>query len=353
MVRQQQSCQVAHRLRMKKLAMLIEVIRPRTLVAAVVPVVTGAAVALHAMNRLQGFNGITASMVVSIILALMVALFLQIAANVCNDIGDFQHRADDHRQTSQTQAPRRLLSAGLIQLQTMLTLAGIAMCVACVSGIALVLQTRQYWLLAVGCFAILATWCYTASDHPYGYKGFGEIVVFIFFGLVSTIGTAVVLLCDMDMPDSISWIATAAVVFSCALANGLHAVQLMIVNNLRDLRHDAAVGKQTMVVKLGYDRALSIARTVMIIAVVSSGITLLAMSARRFGMLISQVTGSSLIELACSLGLLLTVTLCYSSYIVVQRKLMAALCKQRYRDAFALCSIIMWIFMVAVILAYC
>jgi 1,4-dihydroxy-2-naphthoate octaprenyltransferase len=119
-------------------------------------------------------------------------------------------------------------------------IAVVCFALAAVAGLAIVLLTQQWWLLAVGAAAIAAAWFYTGGKRPYGYAGFGEIAVFLFFGLAATAGTSFV----------IAGVVTAESWF-CAVAIGCIASAVLVVNNLRDIEQDAAAGKRTLSVRIG------------------------------------------------------------------------------------------------------
>ena len=198
--------------------------RPRTLPAALAPVLvgTGAAAAL------DGFRPLTA------VLALLVALALQVAVNYANDYSDGRRGTDADRV-----GPMRLVGSGAARPGQVLAAAGLAFAVAAVAG--LVLAALTSWVLvAVGAVCIAAAWTYTGGPLPYGYRALGEVFVFVFFGLVAVVGTTFV------QTGSVEGLAVAA-----AVPVGLLTVALLVVNNLRDIAGDATVGKRTLAVLLG------------------------------------------------------------------------------------------------------
>jgi 1,4-dihydroxy-2-naphthoate octaprenyltransferase len=201
--------------------------RPRTLPAALAPVLvgTGAAAAL------DGFGPVPA------LLALLVALALQVAVNYANDYSDGRRGTDTERV-----GPMRLVGSGAAAPRQVLAAAGIAFAVAAGAGLALA-ALSSWWLVAVGAVCIAAAWTYTGGPLPYGYRALGEVFVFVFFGLVAVVGTTYV------QTGSLDGLAVAA-----AVPIGLLSVALLMVNNLRDIDGDAAVGKRTLAVLLG-DRA--------------------------------------------------------------------------------------------------
>ena len=205
--------------------------RPRTLPAALAPVLvgTGAAAAL------DGFRPLTA------LLALLVALALQVAVNYANDYSDGTRGTDAVRV-----GPMRLVGSGAATPRQVLGAALASFAVAGIAGLALA-ALSSWWLVAVGAACIAAAWTYTGGPLPYGYRALGEVFVFVFFGLVAVVGTTFV------QTGSVDGLAVAA-----AVPIGLLSVALLVVNNLRDIEGDAAVGKRTLAVLLG-DRGTRVA----------------------------------------------------------------------------------------------
>jgi 1,4-dihydroxy-2-naphthoate octaprenyltransferase len=206
-------------------AQWVEGARPRTLPAALSPVAagTGAAVALG------GFSWWRA------LLALVVALALQIAVNYANDYSDGIRGTDADRV-----GPLRLTGSGVASPVAVKRAAMLSFAVGAVAGLALVVAVQAWWLLAVGALCIVAAWYYTGGSRPYGYRGLGELSVFVFFGLVAVLGTTYV------QAGSVSWAAAAA-----AVGVGAYACALLVANNLRDIPTDVAAGKRTLAVVLG------------------------------------------------------------------------------------------------------
>jgi 1,4-dihydroxy-2-naphthoate octaprenyltransferase len=201
--------------------------RPRTLPAAVVPVAVGTGVAI-------GYGHFSAWRA---LLALVVALALQIGVNYANDYSDGIRGTDEARV-----GPVRLVAAGLAPPRQVRTAAGVSFAVACLAGFVLAAATA-WWLLAIGAAAVAAAWTYTGGRHPYGYRGFGEVAVFAFFGLAAVVGTAFV------QVRSLTWLSVAA-----AVPVGLLACALLVINNLRDIPSDTAAGKRTLAVRIGDPR---------------------------------------------------------------------------------------------------
>ena len=198
--------------------------RPRTLPAAVVPVLIGTGVAFG-YGRFSAWRAV---------LALIVALALQIGVNYANDYSDGIRGSDEARV-----GPARLVAAGLAPPRQVLGAAFGCFFVACVAGLVLAIFT-SWWLILVGAAAVGAAWFYTGGSHPYGYRGLGEVAVFAFFGLAAVAGTAYVQM------SALSWLGLIA-----AVPAGLLSCALLMINNLRDIGTDADVGKRTLAVRLG------------------------------------------------------------------------------------------------------
>jgi 1,4-dihydroxy-2-naphthoate octaprenyltransferase len=205
--------------------------RPRTLPAAVVPVFIGTGVAFG-YGKFSPWRAV---------LALVVALALQIGVNFANDYSDGIRGSDERRV-----GPTRLVAAGLARPKQVLTAAFACFGVACVAGLVLAIFT-SWWLILVGAAAVAAGWFYTGGSHPYGYRGFGEIAVFTFFGVAAVAGTAYVQLVRF------TWLELIA-----AIPAGLLSCALLMINNLRDIDSDAEVGKRTLAVMLGDARSRTV-----------------------------------------------------------------------------------------------
>ncbi|MBB5788038.1 1,4-dihydroxy-2-naphthoate polyprenyltransferase [Jiangella mangrovi] len=207
----------------------VEGARPRTLPAAVAPVLvgTGAAAAADAAHLGKAA------------LALLVALALQVGVNYANDYSDGIRGTDEDRV-----GPFRLVGSGSARPAAVKAAALWSFAAAGVAGAALVAWSGHWWLFAVGALAIAAAWFYTGGRNPYGYRGLGEISVFVFFGLVAVAGTTYV---QADRLTAVSLVSAVAI--------GCLACALLLVNNIRDVPTDAASGKRTLAVTLGEQRS--------------------------------------------------------------------------------------------------
>jgi len=200
--------------------------RPRTLPAAVVPVAVGTAAVSGAIVWWRA------------IAAMVVSLALQIATNYVNDYADGERGTDKHRV-----GPVRLVASGLATAAAVKRAALISFAVAGIAGLLLALAVGPE-LIVVGAACMAAGWAYTGGPKPYGYHGLGEVFVFVFFGLVATIGSTYVHTESLSGQDGgVSAVAAVPV--------GLLAVALLVINNLRDIPTDTETGKRTMAVRLG------------------------------------------------------------------------------------------------------
>ena len=199
--------------------------RPRTLPLALAPVVLGAGSAQWA-----GAFG-----VVLFLLCVVVAVALQIGVNYANDYSDGIRGTDAMRV-----GPARLTGSGRVEPNKVKRAALRAFAVAVLAGVSLVLLSQLWLFLVIGALALVAAWFYTGGRRPYGYQGLGEVVVFVFFGLVATMGTASVMVGSIPAE---TWLTGSAA--------GFFASAVLLVNNIRDLEQDAQVGKKTLAVRLG------------------------------------------------------------------------------------------------------
>jgi 1,4-dihydroxy-2-naphthoate octaprenyltransferase len=195
--------------------------RIKTLPAAIAPVIVGTSLA----DQIKVINAL---------LALIVSLSLQIAVNYANDFSDGVRGTDTNRV-----GPTRLVASKLATASSVKNASFISFFVAIIAGTLLALNT-SFWLIAVGFISILAAWGYTGGKKPYGYLGFGELAVFIFFGVVATVGSYYV---------QVEQISSSALLLSIPM--GSLSCAILVINNLRDLNQDKLVSKRTMAVKLG------------------------------------------------------------------------------------------------------
>ena len=203
--------------------------RPRTLPAAATPVIVGSGAAA----QVDGFH------LGAALLALIVAVALQVGVNYANDYSDGIRGTDLDRV-----GPLRLTGSGAAPASRVKTAAFASFGVGALAGLVLVVITGHWWLLLVGALAIAAAWYYTGGKNPYGYRGLGEVGVFVFFGLVAVLGTT------YTQADRVSVPAVLG-----AVAVGLLACAILMVNNIRDVPTDAVAGKRTLAVRLGEFRA--------------------------------------------------------------------------------------------------
>ena len=198
--------------------------RPRTLPAAVAPVLAGTGVAAHVGGEVWWKAA----------LALLVSLALQVGVNYANDYSDGIRGTDDSRV-----GPLRLVGSGAASPRAVKGAAFTAFGVAGAAGLALA-ATTAWWLVALGLVCIVAAWFYTGGSKPYGYLGLGEVMVFVFFGLVAVIGTTYV------QTETFEIAALAA-----AIGIGSLACAILVANNLRDIPTDTIAGKRTLAVVMG------------------------------------------------------------------------------------------------------
>ena len=203
----------------------IEGARLRTLPLAIAPVAIGAGAA----DAMQSFDATLSA------LALAVALFLQIGVNFANDYSDGIRGTDDNRV-----GPLRLTGSKSVKPDSVKAAAFLFFALAAASGLAIIVITGLWWLVGLGLASIIAAWFYTGGKSPYGYAGLGEIAVFVFFGLVATIGTAFIQIGFVDINSVLGGIAA-----------GSSASAVLMVNNIRDIETDRKASKKTLAVRMG------------------------------------------------------------------------------------------------------
>ena len=231
--------------------------RVKTLPAAVAPVLIGTSYA----EKINWGNAF---------LALVVSLFLQIAVNFANDYSDGVRGTDTHRI-----GPVRLVASGLASADSVKVASFISFLIAAIAGIVLAVYISP-WLLIVGAVSIWAAWGYTGGKKPYGYFGFGELSVFIFFGLVATVGSYYI------QTEQFKW-----QIFLLSMPVGTLSCAILVINNLRDLPQDMLVGKRTMAVRIGEKNT----RVFFIFLLVIAQLTALAAT---------EISGLALLTLVCS-----------------------------------------------------
>ncbi len=239
--------------------------RPRTLPAAISPVLVGTALIRRDHHSINFLNAI---------LALLVSLLLQIAVNYSNDYSDGIRGTDNNRV-----GPVRLVASGLASAQAVKRAAFICFAVASLFGAILAIRV-SWWLVLVGLLSILAAWNYTGGERPYGYSGLGEISVFLFFGLVATVGSYVV------QSHRISWQSVLV-----SIPVGALSCSLLAINNLRDLPKDALVGKRTVAVRLGDKRARTMFIALLLLAHVAAALAALITPWTLITLLFLPITG--------------------------------------------------------------
>ena len=214
---------------MSTLRLWLVAARPRTLPAAIAPVLVGTTLAAQE----DAFHAL------AFVAAMVGSVFIQIGTNLSNDYSDARRGAD----TEDRLGPVRVTAGGLIPPQRVLTGTYVAFGVAVAAG-AYLAAVAGWELLAVGAASILAGVLYTGGPRPYGYEGLGELFVFLFFGVVAVTGSYFV------QTEELAWEA-----FALSVPVGLLAAAILVVNNIRDIETDRRAGKRTLAVKLGRERA--------------------------------------------------------------------------------------------------
>jgi len=227
--------------------------RPRTLPAAIAPVLVGTAAAIEEVGELPRVGGFIAALIGSV--------FIQIGTNLANDYSDARRGAD----TADRLGPVRVTSAGLVTPRRVLTATWVAFAIAVACGVYLAVLAGPI-ILVVGVLSIAAGVLYTGGPRPYGYAGLGELFVFLFFGLVAVNGSYYVQLEDLTLlPIGLS------------VAVGFLSTAILVVNNVRDLETDRRAGKNTLAVRLGRKRtrrlylALLIGTYLVLVATIAAG----------------------------------------------------------------------------------
>jgi 1,4-dihydroxy-2-naphthoate polyprenyltransferase len=226
--------------------------RPRTLPAAIAPVLVGTAAAIEVAGELPRVGAFFAALIGSI--------FIQIGTNLANDYSDAKRGAD----TVDRLGPVRVTAAGLVAPRSVLVATWVAFAIAVAAGIYLTLVAGPV-ILVVGAASILAGVLYTGGPRPYGYAGLGELFVFLFFGVVAVNGSYYVQLEELD------WLP-----FGLSVSIGCLATAILVVNNIRDIDTDRRAGKRTLAVRLGREATRRFYRALIVVAYLALPITLLA-----------------------------------------------------------------------------
>jgi 1,4-dihydroxy-2-naphthoate polyprenyltransferase len=234
--------------------------RPRTLPAAVAPVLVGTAAAVEATDDIR---------VGAFIAALVGSIFIQVGTNLANDYSDARRGAD----SADRLGPVRVTSSGLVAPRRVLVATWVAFGVAVAAGIYLI-TVAGIVILIVGVASILAGVLYTGGPRPYGYEGLGELFVFLFFGLVAVNGSYYVQLERLD------WLP-----FGLSLAVGFLVTAILVVNNVRDIETDQRAGKRTLAVRIGRPRTRQLYAALLAAAFVAVPVTLLATGGPAWGLL--------------------------------------------------------------------
>lgn len=203
--------------------------RLRTLAAAFSPIIIACAVVVS----LDSFSYLRA------LLCFLVALFLQVGVNYANDYSDGVRGTDEVRA-----GPLRLTGSKLVAANKVKWVAFFCFACALFFGLVLTIVSQQWVMIGLGVVCVVAAWYYTGGSKPYGYLGFGEVAVFVFFGLVATLATVYV------MAGTVSFVAVVG-----ACGSGFFACALLMANNIRDIPTDSVVGKRTLAVRLGEVKA--------------------------------------------------------------------------------------------------
>lgn len=269
----------------------IEGARLRTLPAAVAPILAGSATAWF----VGGFD------VWRALLCVVVALALQVGVNYSNDYSDGIRGTD----SAERVGPQRLVGSGAAAPGQVRLAALGCFAVAALAGLVLVMMTGRPWLIAIGLACIVAAWLYTGGRHPYGYLGLGEVFVFVFFGLVATLGTRCVMTLDVD-----------AATWAAACATGALSCAVLACNNLRDIPTDIVAGKRTLATRLG-DRGtrllyvalcgVAVAGVIVVAALTTwwalLGLAMLALLVGPISAMLSGATGLPLVKTLKGTGL--------------------------------------------------
>jgi 1,4-dihydroxy-2-naphthoate octaprenyltransferase len=237
--------------------------RVRTLPLSISPVIVGTGAAIVASEP-GVYHPVRA------LLCLIVSVALQIGVNFANDYSDGIRGTDDNRV-----GPQRLVGSGKASAKSVLTVALVFFGIAAVAGLVLTVISGLWWLLIVGAAALVAAWFYTGGKRPYGYNALGEVFVFVFFGLVATLGTTFVQVYQLNQE---TWFG--------AIAVGFMATAALVVNNLRDIEQDRMSGKRTLSVLIGATATRVLYIVLMLVPFVIAGVLALFYPAAWFAMFV-------------------------------------------------------------------
>ncbi len=236
--------------------------RPRTLPAAVAPVLVGTTAAVWA-------SGGASFRVAAFVAALIGSVFLQVGTNLANDYSDAKRGADSVDRLG----PVRVTAAGLVAPQRVLVATWLAFAVVIAAGVYLI-TVAGFWILVIGVLSIAAGVLYTGGPRPYGYEGLGEAFVFLFFGLVAVNGSYYVQLERLD-----------GLPFGLSVSVGLLIAAILVVNNVRDIDTDRRVGKRTLAVRLGRERTRRLYTALLAFTFVALPLSLLVWSGPAWALL--------------------------------------------------------------------
>jgi 1,4-dihydroxy-2-naphthoate polyprenyltransferase len=344
---------------MSNLPLWISGLRPKTLPASIAPVAVGIAAAIpivaeaktandpscapvtHTLSGCVAPAAVTPAQPVGwptfallSVLCALVALFLQIAVNFANDYSDGIRGTDAGRgaREAETAKPQRITASGLVAPRSVLAAAVINAVIACIAGLGIVFITRHWWLIALGALCLVAGWFYTGGKHPYGYAGFGELSVFIFFGLVAVLGTQYVTAGAISLEGVLG-----------AVVCGLYSCAVLMVNNLRDVDEDKESGKMTLGVRLGKHAATVVLLVTYLVCVVA---TMVAAFMPLYAMF-RRTAGISLLCIALAVVALLLAMM----VIRLAVKLVASVETGDFVRSLPMCSMTLLIFAVLFVLA--
>ncbi|MDF7663504.1 1,4-dihydroxy-2-naphthoate octaprenyltransferase [Bifidobacterium sp. ESL0763] len=333
------------------MSLWISGLRPKTLPASIAPVLVGIAAGYHIVKDPASCGAVAPQPVACVasdptvavspwpqfallsILCVLVALFLQIAANFANDYSDGIRGTDEGRGASeaQTAKPQRLTVSGMVTPHQVLAAAGVNALIACLAGIAAIAITGYWGFFILGVLCLLAGWFYVGGKHPYGYAGFGEVGVFLFFGLAAVLGTEYVLAGRINGEGVLG--AVLCGLFSCAI---------LMVNNLRDVDEDKVSGKMTLGVRLGRKNA----KTTLFVTYLAPFAVTIVMAFVPLVAVIRRSMGVNLVGLVLAVLALLVAAVCVKAMTGMVRSVNAG----NFVKALPMCSVTVLLFALIFIL---